>query len=259
MGLEIVTISIAALLSALLTLFSGFGLGTLLMPIMAIFFPVDVAIAITAVVHFANNIFKGTLFAGKFNKNALVKFGIPAMLFAFVGALCLEFLSSAHTLFSYEFFGKQVEVKSVKFIIGALILFFVIVEISPKLNEMNFEPKFLPLGGALSGFFGGLSGHQGAFRSMFLIKCSMSKSEFVATGVFIAIMVDLSRLIVYGLNFQAQTINANLSLVLTATLCAFMGSFVGAKLIKKVTIEKIKILISLLLTIIAILMMSGVL
>lgn len=259
MGLEIVTISLAALLSALLTLFSGFGLGTLLMPVMAIFFPVDVAIAITATVHFANNIFKGALFTGEFNKNILIKFGIPAMIFAFIGAFCLNLLSSAHTLFSYEIFGKQIEIESIKFIIGTLILLFVIVEISPKFKQMKFEPKFLPLGGSLSGFFGGLSGHQGAFRSMFLIKCGMSKSEFIATGVFIAIMVDISRLIVYGLNFHTQAINANLSLVLTATLCAFMGSFVGAKLIKKVTIEKIKFLISLLLVIIATLMMSGVL
>ncbi|MDO5045908.1 sulfite exporter TauE/SafE family protein, partial [Campylobacter sp.] len=219
-GIDLIVISIASLAAALLTLFSGFGLGTLLMPIMAIFFPVDVAIAITALVHFANNLFKGALFFGDFNKEVLMKFGIPAMIFAFMGAFFLEFLSSAHTLFSYEIFGRQTEVKSVKFIIGALILIFVAVEISPKFKQMKFEPKFLPIGGALSGFFGGLSGHQGAFRSMFLIKCAMDKKEFVATGVFIAIMVDAARLMVYGLSFSKQNIEANLVLVLSATIFA---------------------------------------
>ena len=56
--MEYVVIVIVALCVSMLTLFSGFGLGTLLMPALAIFFPVPVAIAATAIVHLANNIFK---------------------------------------------------------------------------------------------------------------------------------------------------------------------------------------------------------
>ena len=48
-----------------LTLFSGFGLGTLLMPAFALFFPIEVAVAATAIVHLANNIFKVGLVAKK--------------------------------------------------------------------------------------------------------------------------------------------------------------------------------------------------
>ena len=44
--MDIVVVSIAALFASALTLFSGFGLGTLLMPVVAIFFPVEIAIAI---------------------------------------------------------------------------------------------------------------------------------------------------------------------------------------------------------------------
>ncbi|WP_206054762.1 hypothetical protein [Nitrosococcus wardiae] len=51
-------IIIAAFLASLLTLFSGFGLGTLLMPVVAIFFPVTVAVALTAFVYLLNNLFK---------------------------------------------------------------------------------------------------------------------------------------------------------------------------------------------------------
>jgi len=39
-------------------LLSGFGLGTLLLPVFALFFPLPVAIAATALVHLANNFFK---------------------------------------------------------------------------------------------------------------------------------------------------------------------------------------------------------
>lgn len=107
------------------------------------------------------------------------------------------------------------QVDTIKFIIGFLILIFVFIDIMPQFKNIKFEPKFLPLGGIISGFFGGLSGHQGAFRSMFLIKCKMPKEQFVATGIFIAIMVDISRLMVYGTNFSS--IDENLYLALMAT------------------------------------------
>lgn len=45
-----------------------------------------------------------------------------------------------------------------------------------------FPPHWLPLGGLLSGFFGGLSGNQGALRSAFLLKAGLSKEAFIATG-----------------------------------------------------------------------------
>jgi uncharacterized membrane protein YfcA len=56
--MEIVAVSVVALLASLLTFFSGFGLGTILTPVMVFFFPIEVAIALTGVVHFTNNIFK---------------------------------------------------------------------------------------------------------------------------------------------------------------------------------------------------------
>jgi len=59
--MEIILISLAAFFTAILTFFSGFGLGTILTPVFAIFFPIDIAIALTGVVHFSNNLFKMAL------------------------------------------------------------------------------------------------------------------------------------------------------------------------------------------------------
>jgi len=53
-----VVITLTAILVSGLTLFSGFSLGTILMPAFALFFPIPVAIAATADVHLANNLFK---------------------------------------------------------------------------------------------------------------------------------------------------------------------------------------------------------
>jgi hypothetical protein len=54
--MEIVIICLATFFTAILTFFSGFGLGTILLPVFAIFSPGDIAIALTGVVHFSNNL-----------------------------------------------------------------------------------------------------------------------------------------------------------------------------------------------------------
>ena len=63
-----VIVCFVALGASFLTLFSGFGLSTLLMPAFALFFPLEAAIAMTAVVHLANNVFKLALVGRKADK-----------------------------------------------------------------------------------------------------------------------------------------------------------------------------------------------
>ena len=72
--MEILIISIVAFVAALLTFFSGFGLGTILTPVMLIFFPPEIAISLTGIVHFCNNIFKLSIIGKQFNKEVLIKF-----------------------------------------------------------------------------------------------------------------------------------------------------------------------------------------
>src|SRR4030042_1907057 len=91
--MEYVVISITALIVSALTLFSGFGLGTILMPAFALFFPIQVAIAATAVVHLANNIFKVIFVGRKANWGVVLKFALPAALAAILGAWLLNLLS----------------------------------------------------------------------------------------------------------------------------------------------------------------------
>ena len=56
---------------------------------------------------------------------------------------------------------------------------------------------FDSLGGLLSGFFGGLSGHQGALRSAFLAKAGLTTERFVGSNAVIGFLVDLTRIAVY--------------------------------------------------------------
>jgi len=245
--MEIIIIVIAAFFTAMLTFFSGFGLGTILAPVFAIFFPIDVAIALTGVVHFSNNLFKIALVGKNTDKTVLLRFGIPAILASFLGAWLLLKITVLPTLYQYQLWGKDFEITPVKLIIAVLLITLSILEISPSFQKVQFSKDKLMLGGALSGFFGGLSGIQGAIRSAFLIKSGLNKEAYIATGVVIACLVDFTRLSVYASRFTAANLHENLTLLISATLAAIAGALIGSKLLKKVTLRFIQLVVAVML------------
>ncbi|MEY4670034.1 MAG: hypothetical protein RL518_2733 [Pseudomonadota bacterium] len=249
-------ICLAALVASMLTLFSGFGLGTLLMPVVALFFPIEVAISITAIVHLANNIFKLGLVGRNASWLTVFQFGAPAVLAALVGALTLTWLGTMPALYETHLFGTLRPVAPVKAVAGVLIICFVLLELIPAFARLQFDARYLSVGGILSGFFGGLSGHQGALRSMFLVKAGLSKEGFIATGVVIAVLVDIARLLVYGWTSGLSGLSEPY-LVVLACGSAFAGAFLGSKVIHKVTLRSIQILVSALLAVISFGLLTG--
>jgi len=245
--MDILIICIAAFFTAILTFFSGFGLGTILTPVFMIFFPVDLAIALTGVVHFFNNIFKLMLVGRHADKQVLLRFGIPAVVAAIIGSWLLLNITEWEPLFTYSLGDRLISVYPVKFIVSVLLMIFAIIDLIPYFNKLQFNKNKLPLGGALSGFFGGLSGNQGALRSAFLIKAGLSKEAFVGTAVVVSTFVDFTRLSVYAARFTVSGLTDNLTLVISATLSAIVGAYIGNKLLKKVTLRFIQVFVAVLL------------
>jgi uncharacterized membrane protein YfcA len=91
--MDVLLVCLIAFLAAGLTLFSGFGLGTLVMPVFAFFFPVELAVSMTAVVHLLNNMLKVGLLGRYAVREVVLQFGVPAILAAFAGAWVLADLS----------------------------------------------------------------------------------------------------------------------------------------------------------------------
>ncbi|MEK6692751.1 MAG: sulfite exporter TauE/SafE family protein [Nitrospirota bacterium] len=245
--MEFLIICVSAVIASGLTLFSGFGLGTLLMPVFAIFFPVDTAVAMTAVVHLFNNLFKLALLGRYTDRTVVFRFGLPAIVTAFLGAWTLLYLSELAPLVNYQIAGRDFQITPVKIIISILMVLFALFELIPRFEKISFEKRFLPVGGILSGFFGGLSGHQGALRSAFLVRSGLSKEGFIGTGVAIACLVDVSRISIYSTHLPTAGINDNGLLLSAAIASAFLGAFIGNRLMKKVTMRVIQIIVSIML------------
>lgn len=256
--MEYFIICLTAFLASGLTFFSGFGLGTILLPAFALFFPIETAIGITAVVHLLNNVFKLTLTAKNANRTAVINFGLPSMLAAIGGAMLLRHLVLWKPLFVYTLGNEQYEVLPVKLIIACLMIVFALIDIIPSLSQLTFGERFYLPGGLLSGFFGGLSGHQGALRSMFLVKSGLSKEAFIASGIMIACMVDISRIAVYGLSNFGITTN-EVAIVTAGSLSAFAGAYLGNRLVKKVTLKSVQTFVTIMLILFAIGLAIGLL
>lgn len=247
-----IVICTAALLVSALTLFSGFGLGTLLMPVFALFFPLEVAVAATAIVHLLNNIFKAALLGRHAVYGIVARFALPAAAAAVVGALLLNHLIGISPITQYTLAGRLCVVTWTKLVIAVMIMGFAVIQLTPGLEELSFDKRYVPLGGIISGFFGGLSGHQGALRTAFLIRLGLSKEAFLGTMVLSAVAVDVSRLLVYGLTFFARDFDVmktqgGFGLVAAGTLAAFAGTFIGARLIKKITLRALQVIVGILL------------
>jgi len=245
-------VALTALVAAGLTLYSGFGLGTMLLPVFALFFPVEMAVVATALVHGANNVFKVFLLGRHADREVVLKFGLPAIAAAVLGALALGWFVQSESALTIEVNEDPLfRITPVKLIIGLMMIGFALFELLPRFRSMEFERRYLSLGGALSGFFGGLSGHQGALRSAFLAKSGLTTERFVGSNAVIGFLVDLTRISVYVALFTAA--GGHISefsgwpLVLTGAVSAFCGVLLGKRYLHKVTMSSVQTLVGLLL------------
>jgi uncharacterized protein len=254
--MDFLLVCTVSLVVAALTLFSGFGLGTLLMPAFAVFFPLEVAIAATAAVHLANNLFKIALVGRWARGRVIVWFGIPAVLAALLGAQLMLSLSGIAPIGQWRVGGMRGVFEPIKLVIAALLAFFAAIELHPRFEKLSFPAGMLPVGGALSGFFGGLSGMQGALRAAFLVRAGLTRDQFVGSAAAVSTMVDITRMLVYMVGFAQAGKGAQwhvlrerhtIALVAAACLAAFIGSYFGSKLVKKVTLRTIQRIVAVML------------
>lgn len=236
-------ISLVAALASALTLVSGFGLGTILLPAFALFFPVPTAVAATGVVHLLNNLFKGSLLHQRAHWPTVWRLGIPAIPAAIFGAWLLARLEIVPPLFHWTFAGQDHAPTGAGLGIGLLLILFALLEHSTRFQGLQAPPRLMPVGGVLTGFFGGLTGQQGALRSIFLLRAGLAPQNYVATGVMIALLVDVSRLGTYVAAFRRTGLDPHgreIVLVATATLAALLGAWLAARRIDKMTIGWIR-------------------
>lgn len=241
--MDFVVIGFVAFLASGLTLYSGFGLGTVLLPAFALFFPAPVAVAATGIVHLLNGLFKGGMLWRQAHWGTVLRFGLPAVPAAIAGAWLLGRLDAGSVLFSWSLAGRDFGPTPAAFVVGGVMISLGLLELQPWFQSLAAPPRLAPLGGLATGLLGGLTGQQGALRSMFLLRFGLNPARFIATGVMIAVLIDLSRLPVYALMAGGATADLDARqavLVGWAMLCAFAGAWSAVRWLKRVTIGLVR-------------------
>lgn len=257
--MEYILVALTVLFGATLTFFSGFGLGTLMLPVFSLFFPLPLAISATAIVHFSNNIFKFGMLYRHIHVQTLIRFGIPALIAALGGSLMLDWIGKIPVLHSYHLSNHECEISIMKLVIGSLMIFFAWFDLDPRFSDWQVDKKWMPLGGMLSGFFGGISGHQGAFRSAFLTKSDLTKDQFLGTSNAIALIIDISRITVYSVSLNFTQLSDIKGVLITGIVFAFIGTYFGKKLVKKTTLSGIQRIVGICLLLLGALFIGGLL
>ena len=129
---------------------------------------------------------------------------------------------------------NEVPQKPLLALIGAFLVSLPLLSMSEGWTGYRIPEANDSLGGFGSGFMGGLTGHQGALRAMFLTRRLPDKMTYAATASVLALCVDLSRVPVYLL-FRYDEISQHAALTLVLVISALIGVRVG-----KTWLERLK-------------------
>ena len=214
---------IASFTAAALTVPAGFGLSTMLTPVVLMLMSPHEAIAVVAVVHGAHNAGKSWSLWKNIDFQAFKHYGIWLVLGAVIGAILQN----------------QVPQKPLLGIIGVFLIILPLLTLSKAWKNYRIPEENDRIGGFGSGFMGGLSGHQGALRAMFLTNKLPDKMAYAATASIFALCVDLSRIPVY-LFFRSENITSNIELTFALVIAALIGVRVGKKWLESMKSESIR-------------------
>jgi uncharacterized membrane protein YfcA len=113
------------------------------------------------------------------------------------------------------------------------------------------------IGGALSGFFGGLVGNQGGIRTAAMLGFEVDKRQFVATTTAVALLIDMARVPVF-IAFEGGALMTLLPVIALATVGVVAGTLVGEKLLARIPEGIFRTLVGTLLLVLGISFLVGI-
>jgi len=214
-----VAATVAAVIAGAIASISGFGIGSVLTPVLAIQFDVRLAIAMVSLPHLAGTFVRFLLVRTHIDRQVLLSFGAASAIGGLVGAALQAVVQSA----------------ALAVVFGLLLLFAGLGSVTGFAQRMRFSGRRSALiGGALSGLLGGLVGNQGGIRAAALLGFDVERETFVATATAVALIVDGARIPVY-LAAQGAELVAHWLLIGTLATGAVIGTLLGGFTLRRMS------------------------
>lgn len=228
-----------AMVAGAVAAMTGFGIGSLLTPVLALSVDMRVAVAAVSIPHVVGTAVRFALLRGRLDRRVLLSFGLTSAAGGLAGAALYDMASS----------------RWLNVVFGCLLLFAAISEATGLARRMRFQGWVAWVAGALSGLLGGLVGNQGGIRSAALVGFNLPKETFVATATAIALFVDGARLPIY-LASQHDELLSLWQWMLAATVGVTAGTLVGSRALTRVPESWFRRILAITLATLAALMLS---
>lgn len=205
----------------------GFGIGSLLTPVLAVWFGTEVAVAVVALPHLAGGLLRGWQLRDAVAWRVVIRFGLLSVLGGLLGALMFARLAPA----------------VLTRVLGALLIMTATAGITGWAQRWTPRGPVVSALGALSGFFGGVVGNQGGLRAAALSAFGLAPAAFVATSTIIGVMIDLVRVPIY-LQRAATDLTDLWPLIVAGVAGVLTGTLVGDRILLGLSREQFRLIVS---------------
>jgi len=202
---------VAAFIAGAIAAVAGFGIGSVLTPVLSAQLDVRLAIAAVSLPHLVGTIVRFLLVRTHIDRDVLFGFGAASAIGGLTGAALQSVVQSA----------------ALAIIFGALLIFAGAGSLTGLAQRMSFRGRVAALiGGAVSGLLGGLVGNQGGIRAAALLGFDVERRAFVATATAVALIVDGARIPVY-IATQSPQLESLWPLIVLLAIGAAIGTLAG--------------------------------
>jgi uncharacterized membrane protein YfcA len=209
---------------------AGFGIGSLLTPALATATGAKLAVAAVSIPHLVGTAIRFWRFRREVDWRTVRSFGLTSAAGGLMGALINTWAT-----------GRALEL-----VFGSLLVLAGASQVTGFAKRWQLRGGLAWLGGALSGFFGGLVGNQGGIRTAAMIGFDVNKRQFVATTTAVALLIDLARVPVY-LTIEASDLASLWPVITIAAAGVVAGTLWGERLLSRVPETRFRMVVGSLL------------
>lgn len=212
-----ITLFFASVLSAAIAALAGFGIGSLLTPLIALKVDLRLAVALVSVPHFVATALRFWRLRKSADTKILLGFGLASAAGGLTGALLNTRFSSPLLTITF----------------GCLLIVTGLLGVTGLVQRVRLNRPLAQLTGYLSGVFGGLVGNQGGIRAGALLTFKLSPEAFVATSTATGLIVDLARMPIY-FAYDSASLLQHARLIGLATAGVVLGTLFGTSLLSRI-------------------------
>jgi uncharacterized protein len=231
-------VAIAAILAGGIASIAGFGIGSILTPLIAMQCGMKTAVATVSIPHVIATAVRFWKLRAHVDRAIFFRFGLINAAGALIGAVIHAYVTNP----------------GLSAVLGVLLVFVGLVGVLGYADHLRFGPKGSWIAGAVSGGFGGLVGNQGGIRSAAMLGLGVQGPAFVATATAIGLAVDAVRIPVY-LATEWRRMAATWPVVLTAVCGVLIGTLIGESVLRRIPEKLFRRVVSAILLIIGILLL----